>query len=305
MSYLSENINSFRDDGFIDLGPILDKDKCSKLLEQVRNTREWSQNLFRSKEDCLSDPQMKKTNPGKGICNLAENYDLDFIEKHPVFTQHLERILGNNYQILLQKFVVGVPNNWVPDWLKPVIEPQLVSNLGPYIKKQFRDVTYFRGIDYHMDLIDHPGTVGDYVTVYVYLDDVNENMSPLHLVEKSHMFGATKFPHTILNDNLDSIEYGKDRESTKKFRKNILTGKCGSVYLWSSMTLHGTKPHEADQPRISLRYTIQKDRYQRNTLIDQLIESVANRKASSIMRDDIDLNSKNHQQLKFNKTLKK
>ena len=305
MTYLSKNINSFSEDGFIDFGPILDKDKCSKLLEQVHDTREWSQNLFRSQEACLSDPQMKKTNPGKGICNLAENYDLDFIEKHPVFTQHLERILGNNYRILLQKFVVGVPNDWVPDWLKAVIEHQLVSNLGPYIKKQFRDVTYFRGIDYHMDLIDHPGTVGDYVTVYVYLDDVNENMSPLHLVEKSHIFGATKFPHVILNDKLGSIEYGEDQESVRKFRKNILTGECGSVYLWSSMTLHGTKPHESNLPRISLRYTIQKDPHQANTLVDQLIDPVRNRKAPSLMRDDIDLNSKNHQQLKFNKTLKK
>ena len=305
MTNFRDNIKSFNDDGFIDFGPILDKDKCSKLLEKVQDTRDWSQNLFRSEESCLSDPQMKKTNPGKGICNLAESYDLDFIEKNPVFTQHVEHILGKNYQILLQKFVVGVPNNWIPDWLKPVIEPQLVSNLGPYIKKQYRDVTYFRGIDYHMDLIDHPGTIGDYVTVYVYLNDVNKNMSPLHLIEKSHVFGATKFPHVILNDTPGSIEYGEDEKSVRKFRKNILTGECGSVYLWSSMTLHGTKPHGSDLPRISLRYTIQKDHSQSDTIIDKLIDSVKNRKASSSMRDDIDLNSKNHQQLKFNKTLKK
>ena len=80
---------------------------------------------------------------------------------------------------------------------KKITEKQLAANLGSYIKKEFRDVTYFRGIDYHMDLIDHANAVGDNLTLYVYLNDVDANMSPLHIIEKSHIFGGTKFPHFL------------------------------------------------------------------------------------------------------------
>ena len=31
-----------------------------------------------------------------------------------------------------------------------------VANLGPYIKQKYRDITYFRGIDFHQDIIDYP-----------------------------------------------------------------------------------------------------------------------------------------------------
>ena len=33
--------------------------------------------------------------------------------------------------------------------------------------------------------------------MYVYLNDVNKNMSPLNVVEKSHTLGPTVFPHNI------------------------------------------------------------------------------------------------------------
>ena len=140
-------------------------------------------------------------------------------------------ILGENYEIILKKIIVGVPKNWISDWLLPIVSKKLIANLGPYIKKKYRDVSYFRGTDYHMDLIDHPGSVGDYVTIYVYLHDVSEHMSPLHLIPKSHIFGATKFPHIFKNDLHDTVEYGDSENNTEKFKKQILKGSCGSVYL--------------------------------------------------------------------------
>ena len=49
------------------------------------------------------------------------------------------------------------------------IKRNLAANLGPYIKK-YRDVTYFRGIDYHMDQIDFPNSKkSDFVTFFLYL----------------------------------------------------------------------------------------------------------------------------------------
>lgn len=299
------HLPSFTENGAINFGSILDKQKCAELYEDVFNSREWSKNLFRSQEDVENDPQFEKTNPGKGVCNLAEKYDLSFIEDNEILKDHLEGILGRDYEIILKKFIVGVPEDWVPDWLFPLVSEQLVANLNPYIKPEFRDVTCLRGIDYHMDLIDHPDQTGEYVTLYVYLTDVDMGMSPLHLVEKSHMYGATVFPHCLKNEDIEpgTIEYGPDEDHMTKLNKKVLTGEGGTVYLWSSLTLHGTKPTKSDTSRISLRYTIKKNPDNTGTeLIDDLLNSSEGHLTMEKTRDDIDLET--FEQVKFNKILK-
>ena len=133
-----ENIkSSFLNKGFVDLGEILNKNNCSDLLNNIQATRKWSKDLFRSENEVLKDPQIRKTNPGKGVCNLAESYDLSFIENNENFKGALELIVGKKYEIILKKFVVGVSDSWVPEWLKPRISKQLVANLGQFIKKEY------------------------------------------------------------------------------------------------------------------------------------------------------------------------
>jgi len=302
---LNDELKNFEEKGIITLKEILNKDKCDELVAKVEKTRNWSKDLFRSEEDVKLDPQMTKTNPGRGVQNLAEEYDLDFIEKNEHFKSCVNSLVGEDYEIILKKFVVGVPEDWIPRWVQNIVSIKLNGNLGSYIKKDFRNVSYFRGIDYHMDLIDHPGQIGDYITVYVYLNDTDINMSPLHVIENSHHFGPTKFPHFIKNDGEDTIIYGPDENNHKKFNKQILTGNKGTVYFWSSITLHGTKPTKSDKHRISLRYTIKKNKnYKNKVLIDNILNNMNKVKGLDIMRDDIDLNSKNLTQLKFNKILK-
>ena len=82
--------------------------------------------------------------------------------------------------------------------------------------------------------------------------------------------------------------------------------KRGTVYLWSSMTLHGTKPTIDDLPKISLRYTIKKNNKlnKKNLPINRLLNKVKGKLYLKIMRDDVKLKSKNLDQLKFNKILK-
>ena len=62
--------------------------------------------------------QYKKTNPGKGKFNLAEKFDLNFIENSKEIKSILNDILGKNYEIVIKKFVVAVPESWIPYWLK-------------------------------------------------------------------------------------------------------------------------------------------------------------------------------------------
>ena len=278
------NYEKFINDGFIDLGEIIDKEKCHKLYSTLENSRDWGKNLFRDEEEVNKKlhpdktPENPKggTNPGIGKNNFSEQIDLSFIEKNSLFNKIIEDICGPNYEVLLKKFVVAVPSDWIPEWLLKKMKKNYFDNLNPYIKEEYRDVTYFRGIDYHMDIMDQIGSRPDIITIYIYINDVKENMSPLHVINKSHKFCNTIFPHSYENDDSKNKTITLiDGDIKEKMTKEILIGNAGNVYLWSSLTFHRTIPfNSSDKPRISLRYTIKKNKnLKENYIIDKFLEN--------------------------------
>ena len=78
MTDFSQN---FLDNGFFDLGSIIDTKKCHNLLKQIQETRSFGSELFIDEEEHRKNPRWIRNNPGPGI-NLAEKCDLDFIEKN-------------------------------------------------------------------------------------------------------------------------------------------------------------------------------------------------------------------------------
>ena len=196
----NNDLNKFTSDGFISYDKLLNKKKCEKIYSKILNDRKWGKNLFQPEEDFLNEFKKKKkrTNPGyRGTKNLIKKFNLKFIEKNPWIKHNLNLILGPNYKMMTSKFVVAVPQDWMPDYVKDRNKLKLISNFGPYIKKKYRDVTYFRGIDYHMDSIDWFNKDNKFITMYIYLNDIKKNMSPLNIVKRSHIFGSTPFPHFI------------------------------------------------------------------------------------------------------------
>ena len=115
-------LKQFQNNGFVELNELLDKEKCKSLYRKIINNRNWDSTLFDTKKNFLKKKKIKKTNPGKGICNLAEKFNLDFIEKNIILTKMLNNILGSHYEIVLKKFVVGSPAEWIPSWLKKKIK---------------------------------------------------------------------------------------------------------------------------------------------------------------------------------------
>ena len=278
------NYEKFINDGFIDFGEIIDKEKCNKLYNSLENSRDWGKNLFRDEEEVNKKlhpdktPENPKggTNPGKGKNNFSEQIDLSFIEKNSLFNKIIEDICGPNYEVLLKKFIVAVPSDWIPEWLLKRMKKNYFDNLNPYIKEEYRDVTYFRGIDYHMDIMDQIGSKPDIITIYIYINDVKENMSPLHVINKSHKFCNTIFPHSYENDDSKNKTITLiDGDIKEKMSKEILIGNAGNVYLWSGLTFHRTIPFKSsDKPRISLRYTIKKNKnLKENFVIDKFLEN--------------------------------
>lgn len=284
-------IDKFLKDGWIDLGQILDPKKCQDIADQVIKSRPWDYSVIRDHDDIFNNERHLNVAPLKGGYNLAEKFDLSFIEKNPALNQILNKILGSEHEIMLKKFVVSATENILPEWLKPIVEKKLDGNLAQYIKPEYRDISYFAGIDYHMDLLDYPNFNGDYLTIYIYLTDVEENQSPLNIISASHKYGATFFPHFLKTSNKkDKIFYSKDGAEFEEFETKKLISKKGSIYLWSALTIHGTVKSSSLSPRVALRYSIKKNsNNNKKNIIDNLYDGLKT-KLENKTRTDVILN---------------
>ncbi len=266
------NLNTFSRKGILSMRKVLAKKTCNKIVNLIQNDRQWDQNLFLDKKDYLKQKVKKKLNPGKNIQNLYNNFQLDFIEKNREIKKTLNKILGNKYNIILAKFIVSVPNSWMPKYVRDFCKKEPGINLNKFIKKKYRDVTFFQGLDFHMDSIDRSFKSNKFITMYVYLNDVTSKMSPIEIIEGSHKFGHVPWPHFLRKNRKKSVEFSIDNKNFSKFKKNALTGSSGDVFIWTSNTLHGTsKPNNKDKKfRISLRYLIEK-KNRKKSLIDDVV----------------------------------
>lgn len=251
-------------------GEVLDVARTQQLYESMVAARSFGPELFMGEAEYLAQENHFGANPTPSFNFLNAYHDqLQFIEQDPRFTELFGHLLGEDYEVVIRKAVCGVPDAWLPDWVRERIRDVNVANLGPYMRKPMRDITYFRGIDFHQDIIDWPqGRVdhdpASFLTLYVYLHDVTERDSPLHLMPGTHAFGATLFPHRLEHLGGDRWAYGNDHGEQLECRDVTLTGGPGYVGLWHNCTLHGTRPldDESDRFRLSLRYLLGKAKTQ-------------------------------------------
>ena len=105
------------------------------------------------------------------------------------------------------------------------------ANLAHFVKKQHTDITWFHGIDFHQDLVDWQNHQPDFITLYVYLEDVDINMAPIFLLPKSHKLGPSIFPH---NCNLINKKKGiwlyKNFITKKKLKTKQKNTNCKKRY---------------------------------------------------------------------------
>jgi hypothetical protein len=243
---------------------------CAELLAQIRATRDFGSTLFLSEQEFDADPQYTGVNPRPGR-NLLERFEdrLGFVEKAPQLVEAITALLGPDYEILNKKVVCGMPAASVPSWLKTRVLGNPVNNLGAYVRPQYRDVTYFYGIDFHQDLIDYKQREADFLTLYVYLHPVARADAPLYLLEGSHALGGSVFPHTLTRIGDADWLYRNAEHGEVVARQRILTGDTGFAAIWHACTLHGTQPDAADHERISLRYLVAR-RHEGRTGLDDV-----------------------------------
>lgn len=250
-------IDDFARDGAHIFDDLVDPAAAADLLADIRATRPFDHRLFLTEAEFDADPQYVGVNPRPGR-NLLERFEdrLGFIEDAPHIAAALRALLGEGYELLNRKVVCGVPQASVPDWLRQRILGNPVNNLGAYVRPEYRDVTYFYGIDFHQDLIDYRDRPADFLTLYVYLHPVGRQDAPLFLLTGSHRLGGTVFPHDLQRDGGDAWTYRDGRGGEVKTHQRLLTGPAGFAAIWHACTLHGTQPDAADHERISLRYLL-------------------------------------------------
>jgi|TARA_B110000305_G_C19431607_1_gene636512 hypothetical protein len=250
----------FIENGYYEFPSFFDKQNCKNLLEQVIITRDYKK-IFLTLEEYKNKKKQKGNNPRPGR-NLAGVLDTNFVFGSSNFQKTISHIMGDKFRILDYVFVMGIPRIDVPKWIIEDLGDAPISNLGQYVQEKYQDITYLSGIDFHQDIIDYPYKHSNFLTAYIYLDDVEELSSPLYLLPKSHTLGATVFPHDLgkisdRNGN-DKFLYKNNYGDSVETETLRLTGPGGSLYLWHSNLLHGTQPNLHDEPRISLRILVEK-----------------------------------------------
>lgn len=247
----------FIKDGIRCLPDFFNPTDTRKLMNSALATRDLN-DLFLTEKEFRREKKHKGVNPRPGR-NLIEKLDSDFIFSHQKFQDEMIKVCGERWRVLDYKFVMGVPDKYIPDWLKLELDDRLVANLGAYVKEQHRDITYFRGIDFHQDIIDFPERNSDFITVYIYLDDVTENASPLYIFPGSQRLGAAVFPHKLNKLTDKTYQYENDYRDSMECDLLKLTGAGGTMFYWHCNILHGTQPHQDDETRISVRILVEKN----------------------------------------------
>ena len=151
-----------------------------------------------------------------------------------------------------------MPDRLIHSWIIDELQKMHIPNLGVFMRESARNVTIFRGISLHQDIIDFPLRHPDFITFYIYLDAVGEKSAPLIFAPDSHLNGIQKFPHKISGDQVNGpISYENKFLAEYKLQKYL--GEAGDAAFWHPYLLHGTKPVTTSEPRISLRLLIEKN----------------------------------------------
>mgnify|MGYP001328745496 CR=1 FL=1 len=252
------SVESFQKNGFAYSGRILDKKLCKKLRDFINKNRPVKSDIFyKSEQDFKRKGRYYNYAPGKGN-NFLEKCDTNFIEDNPFFKDFCGKLMGEKYSIMKKSIIRSTPKRVLPPWVTKKILNIGRPNLNPYILDKYQDVQYFLCTDFHQDKTRQSSK---FVTVYIYLDDVDLESSALNILSQSYKLGFTTYPHNLRKSETKSDQwYYNDNYGNKILCDEILvTGLSGTVSAFHNLTLHGTGVNNKKKPRISLRYLIKNE----------------------------------------------
>lgn len=288
-------LDSYPKNGCADLGQILEIDRCEELRAFIDRNRPVENGIFyQSTEDFLKNGRRYNYSPGRSDHNFLLNPELDlsFIESNRKFVMAMTNLCGENYEVMKKSIIRSVPKKFLPEWISNEVIDVGRPNLNPYVLSEFQDVQYFLYTDFHQD---KTRPESDFVTVYIYLDNVGSQDSALQVLRGSHELGMTSYPHSLRRSisNKDIWYYSGSDGNFRESRCVKVTAPVGSIFCFHCLTLHGTGFNNSVSPRISLRYLIRKSSNDRNTCLqDRANMRIVGPLSVSPNRYDVDSNGK-------------
>ncbi len=266
---MNKTISSFENNGFQKLN-VIDKQKAEELNDYLKKKFKVNKSIFLDEKKFIKDQKKKKKFYQS---NVLDNYDTSFIFKNKKFKEAIEKILGKNYIIEQKKVICSLPLKYYPKWIDKYKKKD-IPNLTVYLKPHYRSLRFFLGTDYHQDFMDHPKCKANYITVYIYLDKVGKNLSPLKILPKTHLGGADLYPHKLDKKGLRLIYKARNGRNIKTKPKYIL-GEAGTTWFWHTCLLHGTSYNLKSTPRYSVRLILKKKKGSKG-IIDQINKKIPN-----------------------------
>jgi hypothetical protein len=232
--------------------------------------------FYQSEEEFKKNGRWKNYSPGREDHNLllSHEIDLSFIEENESFCESMEALCGSDWQIFKKAIIRSVPEKIMPEWVKKQIESVGRPNVNPFVIDSYKDIQYFLATDFHQD---KTRPESDFVTVYIYLDNVEASDSALQILLGSHELGMSCYPHNLRRDVSDKhLWYYSNEKLNGSYRDQVVVGPAGSIVCFHCLTLHGTGLNNSHDPRISLRYLIKKGKEGTKTKGDNCLLTQSN-----------------------------
>lgn len=249
--------------GYAEFPDLFRPEPARALFDAAMATRRFDRSLFLSEQEWEDSPKSHRhVNPGPGF-NALEKLPpelMDFIDKSDAFHALMAPLLGEDFRIISKRLICRLPWSSVPPWFYARRYGKANNALGAFVHPPHRDISYYLDVDMHQDIHDYlrfpaDNRTPDYVTFYVYLDEVSAADAPIQLLGGSHRFGATHFQHPL--KHLPSGEWlYEDNGRSMQCPLVTLTGPAGYAAMWHACTLHGTPPVHEGHFRLSLRYLV-------------------------------------------------
>lgn len=261
--------NKFINDGYLALSNIFDVKKIKILQKNLKKIIPNEKKIFyKDFTSFKKKTRFKKITPGLNDNNilLDKSINLDFIEKNLKFQKILKIFFGEDYSIESKWLIKVLPRKIMPKWVSEEVKDIGMPQLNMYIKNEYRNISYLNGLDYHQD---NGGKLRNATTVLIYLDSVlDKNSGPIRMLDKSHVLGATHYPHYCRVSSDKKKVYYSDLKGNHILTDEVsILGKNGTSILFNGYTLHGSTINDNQKKtRLALRYVFSPKKYNKNSI---------------------------------------
>ena len=261
--------NKFIEKGYLSLPRIFDVNEIASLQKKLKILTPSVKGIFyKNFKTFKGNTRFSKITPGLNDNNilLDKSINLDCIEKNKKFNKILKTFFGSEFTIESKWLIKALPKKIMPKWVSEEVSDIGMPQLNMYIKNKYRNVSYLNGLDFHQD---NGGKLRNATTVLIYLDSVLSNgQSPIRILDKTHILGATHYPHYCRISSNKKYIYYSDLKGNHILTKQVpILGPSGTTIFFNGYTLHGSSINDdLKKTRLALRYIFLPKKVSKNSL---------------------------------------